>query len=213
MDAYDGYVSSSGAKAKYAGGFGMILTNMNQNVEIDRHGNDLTNRENNTYSCYNCGVGINGDEENWIDEHVYCNECFDDAFAECAECGLTLNRDNMCWSEIDEAYYCDQHSFYCEWCSENYGPRVSTHEIGALLVCEECFVSISPCPRCGSIVNSSDITDGSCTRCNTRTLQTAIPNVVVATSTVGITFTDTSSYIIEPVPSNHFEIFIDPSSS
>jgi hypothetical protein len=172
MDAYDGYISSSGAKAKYVGGFKMKLTNMTRSVELDRNGRgvgafrNVDNDNQNVESCANCGQDVFEDEGSWSGDSVYCNECFDDMFVGCAECGETGSRDDMYWSEDSEDYLCDHHAFYCDWCSENFNNRThSSSEIASMIVCSACYEILVVCQTCGSVIDKSTYNGNTCPRC------------------------------------------------
>ena len=62
--------------------------------------------------CACCGLRIEVENSFYMEDQLYCAECFDNLGAKCANCGDYYLKDNMHYKEeIDE--------YYCSWCHNN----------------------------------------------------------------------------------------------
>lgn len=94
--------------------------------------------------CENCGKDLNGKivYEPTNDGEFYCQDCFEELFVTCSNCGEIIRMDDA--NEYDGEYYCqdcwDEDFIYCELCGE-YAPRDSAFydENHSAYCCESCF--------------------------------------------------------------------------
>lgn len=132
------------------------------------------------YTCEVCGDVIAAGDECSYAGHYYCDSCYNDRYADCANCGTTANQEDMvyCGSRIegqydDESWYCDSCSTTCSACNYYFAPsafrliqrrdRVRRHvtdhlcgqcDDGNVIWCLECDQSYTPVGTRG------------CTHCN-----------------------------------------------
>ena len=125
---------------------------------IDEDGNDLENPYDSYATCHICDAEMNEDNSNYCedcdrhmcDDHAYwidspgkyvCEECFEEHYGVCYECGERIHKDDACWhggdvycqdcydSKFDECYECGiiyektemnliNDEWYCGSCSE-----------------------------------------------------------------------------------------------
>lgn len=117
--------------------------------------------------CSHCGRRIrNHDDEIWVDDDVYCEECV----TYCDECGCYELSDRIRWVESTERYVCDDclesYYTYCDEC-ECYYPdhRVRYVESNYMDVCENCLEEhYLRCPSCGRYFRADE--HGVCPECD-----------------------------------------------
>ena len=74
---------------------------------------DYGNAENEYFCfCAECGERIETERSFYMEDNVYCEECFTKTGERCCDCGDYYLRENMIYNEVEDAYY-------CEWCSRN----------------------------------------------------------------------------------------------
>ena len=62
--------------------------------------------------CKHCGCRLEGDKAYYVDEDVYCRDCYEDYAERCADCGDSFLRDDMIYDE-------ERGEYYCEWCHKH----------------------------------------------------------------------------------------------
>ncbi len=56
--------------------------------------------------CPKCGIRMDIEEGYWIDDEIYCKECFDTYASRCDRCEEYFLRENMIYDEENEEFYC-----------------------------------------------------------------------------------------------------------
>lgn len=94
--------------------------------------------------CSCCGreIGENEDFQEY-DGEIYCEECFDENFVTCEDCGEIISRDEAMWVESEDKYICENcyedNYFTCDDCNEIYHRDYGTWvDNGNRLVCDDC---------------------------------------------------------------------------
>lgn len=166
-----------------------------------------SNCKTHTYSeCYECGCAIAEDDERWVDGYVYCSdcvnyceccgedhvggqtyidsedrwvcqECFDEYYDRCEDCGRTGRREGDETYDVREVltadgcttYLCnrciDEDYFECDECGEYINKRNHQHyEImdshgETKILCESCFTYFGweQCPACNTLFDRYDM--------------------------------------------------------
>ena len=107
--------------------------------------------------CSACGEMIGDGEYTIINGEVYCNDCRDDLFAKCDDCGKWVNKDSITrvkngdWVCED----CLNNYAYCQHCEE-YVPEDEIKYVDWVdeYVCEECIENdFYTCCECGEILD------------------------------------------------------------
>lgn len=94
--------------------------------------------------CSCCGREIEENEEfQEYNGEIYCEECFDENFVTCEDCGEIISRDEAIWVESEDKYICEScyedDYFTCEDCNEIYHRDYGTWvDNGNRLVCDNC---------------------------------------------------------------------------
>ena len=93
--------------------------------------------------CSCCGEEIEGNNFFEYNGEIYCEECFDERFVTCEDCGKIIRREDALWVESDSKNICEScyedNYFTCDDCDEifhrDYGTWVDN---GNRLVCDDC---------------------------------------------------------------------------
>lgn len=120
--------------------------------------------------CVNCGAVVDTDADTYAHEY-YCEECYQEKFRTCDDCGEVCEIDDMTWLEHEEEWICDEcirrHYTQCDDCGryERDGDTYRTNS-GAD-ICVSCYAdSYFTCEGCSDIFhNDQYATDGLCDAC------------------------------------------------
>ena len=135
---------------------------------IDEDGNDLENPYDSYATCHICDAEMNEDNSNYCedcdnymcDDHAYwidslgkyvCEECFEENYGVCYECGERIHKDDACWHGGD--VYCqdcyDSKFDECYGCGETY-KRTEMNLINDEWYCDDCSEKLfAECDECG----------------------------------------------------------------
>ena len=109
--------------------------------------------------CSICGGIIEG-EVYEVNGEIMCQECFDEHYFYCEDCGRVEDRDNGCW--VEDAYKmvcedCANGYSYCEDCGNYYERATYIQDYG--YVCERCFDrgDYGYCEGCDNYFRGCDI--------------------------------------------------------
>ena len=116
--------------------------------------------------CSLCGDEIPEDEGMHHNGEWYCDSCFDAEFAECPDCGMYVERDDLCIVNPGVSYGHRTEQEVCSECFDNYtecsdcGGRFHEYEIymnGTYeRYCEVCSRDRTRCYDCGDIICTDD---------------------------------------------------------
>lgn len=124
--------------------------------------NEEVLNEENQRVCSRCGRVIeDGEDYQEYDGEIYCEECFDENFTECADCGAIIPRDDAHWVNDGDYvicdYCCENNYYHCYECGElihednaTYLDRYDRH------ICESCLDNYYYCNECDEYVHSDD---------------------------------------------------------
>lgn len=96
------------------------------------------------FTCEGCGLRYHTDDSNYVNDYLWCNDCYNDRFAYCQKCGEDYDNDyvhevNHRYSYMCEDCLSDCGFYKCEDCGE-YSDNVNeTDECN--LYCEDCIES------------------------------------------------------------------------
>jgi hypothetical protein len=115
--------------------------------------------------CSQCGSD-DGYKTN-DDGDVYCDDCYDEAYATCSNCGKEVDRDDI-MQNAQREHYCEEcyNDAYvsCEDCSEEldlHGDQVYSPENGSGIYCESCYDSrYIRCAACNDEVRRNNAHEG-----------------------------------------------------
>lgn len=62
--------------------------------------------------CHHCGARIETENGFYIEDNIYCENCFETLGAKCEDCCDYYLKDNMYYDEKEDSYY-------CHWCHNN----------------------------------------------------------------------------------------------
>lgn len=111
--------------------------------------------------CRECGQPIIGDATE-IDGEFYCEDCVDQFFEECRDCGRLERKVDMYYIEDLEEYVCGDcfhkgEYFECYDCGNYFSNSEATHVEGVGDVCDSCLSDYYYCEDCGRYYCSDDI--------------------------------------------------------
>lgn len=111
-------------------------------------------------SCYHCGDIVDDNNYHSTNNHYYCEECFNELFINCYECGDTVGIDDCCTGS-DEIYYCEDcfnsRFIHCESCSEVERKRDAI-EIDNSYYCTDCAAeNFFLCNECEEYHSNDDL--------------------------------------------------------
>jgi len=121
--------------------------------------------------CCNCGKDIT-DEEDTRQEHgedIYCEDCFDDLFFCCDDCGTYTDAGSI--TNIDDTYVCescrDNEYFLCDDCGEYAHEDTRVVTVAGTDICATCYrCDYFTCQECGEVYhNDAYSSDGYCVNC------------------------------------------------
>lgn len=111
--------------------------------------------------CYNCGAMVSIDDTREVEGEHVCQECIDNHYYTCDDCGELVHEDNVCWT-TDDIPICsdcaDRYYNYCEDC-ERYD-RDTTYIENYGNVCNNCYGrgDYHYCERCDNYFRGDDMT-------------------------------------------------------
>lgn len=93
--------------------------------------------------CSCCGCEIeDGEEFREVDGEIYCEECFDDEFVTCEDCGELIRRDDSYWVDGGGYYICEgcyeNNYFTCEDCGEIHHNDERSITANGNYICDNC---------------------------------------------------------------------------
>jgi len=113
--------------------------------------------------CKDCGKKIEGEKVE-IDGEYVCEECFEENYFYCEDCGCIEEKDNGYWIDSCEKLVCqkclDSNYFRCEDCNEYFSYDDSYYYIHGesdnYYVCDDCYYRgcYSYCDGCGNYFES-----------------------------------------------------------
>ena len=117
-------------------------------------------------TCCECGNEIVGDFVEYGGE-VYCQECFDELFFTCDDCGEIYSKDYGYYVESEDRYVCDNcldnNYFKCEECGEYHrecdGYTINDGRGDYFTICQDCFDNgyYYCCDDCGDYFHEDDM--------------------------------------------------------
>ena len=118
--------------------------------------------EDNIIICTVCGQAVPLDNAHYVEDEWYCNDCYDETFAECYECGEIIRMDEA-FQDEDGDYYCescfDDLFAICNSCGE-YHRKYDMYFVESedRWYCDDCISrNHTQCDRCSSWVSNYDI--------------------------------------------------------
>ena len=107
--------------------------------------------------CIECG------ERHYVESNINC--CRGGSI--CEGCGERYNKNELCWCEGSDGYYCDNCSKYCDFCDQ-YEYEENGEEVNGIFVCKWCLDDyFTTCEDCGCYIHKDDdaveIYDNGCT--------------------------------------------------
>ena len=112
--------------------------------------------------CLYCGETLAGSDHKWL-------QCYNHRRnRRCEHCGKYLKHTDP-HRVINERYYCEEHTFYCDY-HKQYEPlnvRYGIETIGGveMTICYETMRAFKTCKLCGALHHKDDLTDGICSYC------------------------------------------------
>jgi hypothetical protein len=111
--------------------------------------------------CANCGFVLREDDAMWYDGEAYCEDCWNDLFGFCDNCGEYYPREYIARGP-DGNFYCEAcfDSLFerCENCDEYFSREDLWEGPDHRHYCERCFLSIfSPCDICDEYHDNDDL--------------------------------------------------------
>ncbi|MGL5690289.1 MAG: hypothetical protein ACRDD8_05640, partial [Bacteroidales bacterium] len=111
--------------------------------------------------CRECGYFHRVEDSNYdsVNSDYVCEDCFDDGFSYCEECGEIVNQYNQVWIKDTEVVVCedcaDKHYYECDDCGEWFS-EANTDSSGTV-ICESCFDNYTYCEDCEDIIHYDDL--------------------------------------------------------
>lgn len=124
------------------------------------------------FTCDECGR--EHEHEPFVYEgHQYCEECVEDLFTNCEECGCIIPTDDAHWCTDSEMYVCnycfDRDYGVCDDCGETYANGNLTEASNGHRVCSGCVENYYTCHSCGAVLAENDVLwhddEGYCEEC------------------------------------------------
>lgn len=111
--------------------------------------------------CKHCEKLIENDQEFFtVNDEIYCEECFEELFETCNDCGNIHYRDDMRWLDNYDAYVCEdcfEGYVACACCGE-FERETDMYTSVDGLICEYCCdYSYCVCDECGARLHQDDI--------------------------------------------------------
>lgn len=124
--------------------------------------------------CAHCGEELDINEGFFVDDELYCEDCLDELFVECDDCGEYIRRDEVietgngrivCEDCLDRYYT------RCEDCGEYY-PADEMNIVTSLgdtdyYICDDCrnYGDYYRCDNCGDLFHADDMRGDYCLEC------------------------------------------------
>jgi hypothetical protein len=111
--------------------------------------------------CANCGFILRDDEAFWYDGDAFCEDCWNDLFSFCDNCGEYYPREYIARGP-DGNFYCeaclDSLFSRCENCDEYFSRDDLWEGPDHRYYCKSCFLSVfSPCDICDEYHDNADL--------------------------------------------------------
>ena len=108
--------------------------------------------------CCNCEKEIEEGKEKKVDDEFYCQDCYEENFKECEECGEVFPIKDL--TEIDDCYYCEdcrcEKFIVCEDCGK-YELMDDAVSYDDQFICQDCYdANYTTCNDCGEIIRDRD---------------------------------------------------------
>ncbi len=118
------------------------------------------------YSCASCGDRLSDDNRYRTDDDDYCESCYHDRFAQCENCGESVDNDfiRTVYRERDgrqiAKFYCEDcrndNTNECQECGLFFVSEMTTTENGDMY-CQQCAdKNLIDCQECGEILRRKD---------------------------------------------------------
>lgn len=134
----------------------------------------IMNENENVRTCAECGCVIEEHDDYYeVDGKIYCEDCYNELFETCEDCGSTHLREDMAWVEGYDHYVCqdcyEDNYIECANCgSLEY--RRNAYRSNDGLICENCRdYDYSCCDCCGEVYHNEELhwdDDSECYYCN-----------------------------------------------
>lgn len=151
---------------KFGRGYASLAESI-EHVKNERMEHTMNNTvdtiEFNDYTCTECGCILNPDQLHEVDGEYYCDECFEENFVVCADCGEIIRKDGSEYYHNGE-HYCES-CFYdsfvvCHDCEEYVRIGDATYidyPLHRYYVCPDCLeYHYVECERCGDYIRNDD---------------------------------------------------------
>jgi len=129
---------------------------------------DMKDQE--SIQCRNCNndLDVDTDDHQEFDGDIYCQECFDDLFSYCEECGNTVYADDIV--SIDDTYMCEScrdDNYTCCYDCDDYVLDDDRICVGDNCICESCYQdNYFSCEGCNEVYHTDYYgSEGYCQDC------------------------------------------------
>ena len=121
------------------------------------------------HTCEFCGGHLTEDDCYYTDDHCLCQDCYDENYSCCDNCGKIEHRDNISCIKDTHKYVCedcrDRKYVCCEDC-EGYFENDYIIDVDGYIHCNDCADGkYYPCEYCGEIYPIDDLVDNYCESC------------------------------------------------
>lgn len=113
--------------------------------------------------CANCGEILSADATNAYDGNFYCEECYDELFTVCRDCGAVIPKSSANFVNSgfdDEGYVCDdclfQGYFQCTHCDDYFANHYLWAEDSEYVICKHCSDFYYLCASCNEIISQDN---------------------------------------------------------
>ena len=121
----------------------------------------MTETTENIILCNHCNIELNLSELTEINYDYYCQECIDENFTKCSECGDLIHNDDIKYDNSDNAYCEDCYSdniIICSHCNDAVHIDDAETTANGDYYCTDCFNNHSTaCDWCGEVHHHDDI--------------------------------------------------------
>jgi hypothetical protein len=113
-----------------------------------------------TMLCADCGAVIDCEEYFNADDRTICEDCFEEYYSTCDNCGDVVNRDDLISIDGGREYVCetcaDSYYYQCDDCGEYISERNLWLDRN-LTICIECQWEYCTCYDCEDVLRCDDI--------------------------------------------------------
>lgn len=126
-------------------------------------------KEHKQVKCCNCGDNVDEDDALEHDGGMYCDDCHNEVFACCDECGdVYVSEDGLC---LGDSNFCSERCAHgagwheCNDCSE--WDNDCREDANSHVICSSCQSDYYDCDDCGDMFHCDDLQGGYCRDCRT----------------------------------------------